>query len=224
LTPVETGPHGCTLVQVDAEGVVGLRPIVAEAVRWCRERIEVHSGTRRQELRSAMTSRVNHLRSEASRPLLAAWTLDGSGRFDSIFADEQERHKMLLWLRDEFGGGDPPVWSTEVEIEPPDELPRQWCEEDSILGDYLRVVERYESEPEAPLGLERYLEPGHEFLTHDPASRARSEGVSFPTAGQPPRELVRALEVGSRQVRRELLRAAAVLGADLLRGDEAPGR
>ena len=73
-----------------------------------------------------------------------------------------------------------------------------WCEEDSILGDYLRVVQRYEGEIKVELNLGDYTE------------------------GQPPRELAELLVLDNKLVRDTVLREAAILGADLLRGDESP--
>ena len=108
--------------------------------------------------------------------------------------------ERLRWLRDEFGEGKPPLWSVALQLEAPTGLPPEWCEEDSILGDYLRVVQQYETDPARELALQETI-----------------------LEGDAPPELGTALALRDAAQREQVLREAALLGADLLRGDEGSG-
>ena len=47
----------------------------------------------------------------------------------------------------------PPIWSLSLNLDPPHALRAEWCEEDSILGDYMRVVSGYQEHDERPIEL-----------------------------------------------------------------------
>ena len=64
---------------------------------------------------------------------------------------------MLDWLRDEFGRGETGVWSTNLTIESPENIPVSWYEEDTILGEYLRAIGRYQSDDSLNLSLHEYI-------------------------------------------------------------------
>ena len=198
LSPADCGPHGCTLVHVGSDGELRTRMIETDAVRWCHERIAVANSISRPEMRSAFKARLKNLAAAAKRPLLIRWTITGEDRFDTLLADEPSRVELLDWLRDQFGEGTPAAWSVALELEPPDTLPQQWTEEDSILGDFLRVTKRYQDQPDAGLDLERFV-----------------------FDGDVPPELASVMNLKDGSTRNQVLREAAILGADLLRGDES---
>ena len=83
-----------------------------------------------------------------------------------------------------------------MDIEPPSTLPVEWYEEDSILGDFLRSVRDHEQGKAEPLRLSTYLSD---------EQAAGSYG--------------RALEIADAAARARLMRQAAVLGVDMLRGE-----
>jgi len=198
LSPADCGPHGGTLVHVGPDNEIRTRMIETDAVRWCHERIAVANTISRSEIRAAFKSRLKNLTAVAKRPALIRWTITGEDRFDTLLADEPSRVELLDWLRDQFGEGSPPAWSISLELEPPDSLPQQWIEEDSILGDFLRVVKRYQDQPDEGLDLERFVLDQHV-----------------------PPELATVMNLKDGSSRNQVLRDAAILGADLLRGDES---
>ncbi len=195
-SPLESGSHGCALGLVDPDHSIRIRMVPTDAVRWCHERIPVSLGISHQEARQILKSRIKHLSSEIGKPMLVVWTITGDSRFDSLFVQADDREQMLSWLRSEYSEAAPPLWSVALELEPADMLPPEWSEEDSILGDYLRVVQSYEADPQKVLSLDQTL------------------------TKEMPSELAQALSVGDGPSRQSLLRAAALMGADLLRGDD----
>ena len=197
FTPRDTGPHGCTLVSVAADGETRLRMIETDVVRWYRENIDVVAGNARGEVQNQLRSRLKSL-AEHDRPALVTWKLSGIGRFDSSFARSIQRVETLNWLRREFGYGTPAVWSIGLDIEPPHALRAEWCEEDSILGDYMQVVRDYQEEDEKPIEVRSLI--GDEELPRQVSSDTWLTDVFE---------------------RDYVLREAAMLGLDLLRGDDS---
>ena len=100
--------------------------------------------------------------------------------------------QLLNSLRAEFGMGTPSVWSVQLTAEPSSRLPTGWYEEDTILGDLLRIVQQHQADSTLSLH-EKTDELPHEFQ--------------------------HLLSAGDRPARERLLRQVAALGVDLLRGD-----
>jgi hypothetical protein len=76
-------------------------------------------------------------------------------------------------------------------------LPPEWYEQEAIRGDFLREVRQYQMNPDEPLALEEYLDPRH-------------------LAGT----LSASVAIRDPQHRERVLREAALLGVDLLSGEE----
>ncbi|MBP87892.1 MAG: hypothetical protein CMJ64_14410 [Planctomycetaceae bacterium] len=194
--PAETGNHGCTLVSVGSDGETRLRMIETDAVSWYQEQIDVAGGSARSEAHNELRSRVRTL-AEQDQAALVNWQLSGIGRFDSPFAQSKQRTETLNWLRREYGFATPPIWSLSLNLDPPHALRAEWCEEDSIMGDYMRVVSGYQEHDERPIEL-RSLIGDHQL----PARLQSETWLTDPFE------------------RDEVLRQAALLGLDLLRGDD----
>ena len=197
LLPSHTGPHGCTLVHVDQSGDIRTRRIETDVLRWVHERLGTPSGVSIQDVRGTMRTRIQKLLSDAGRFILIDWKLVGVGWFDSVLVHQQRREELIEWLRDEFGKGGEPAWTLSLEIEPPEKLRDEWTDEDSILGDFLRVTGEYIDDEDKSL----VLDTGN-------------------AAEELPAELVAALPITSSATRASVLRQTALLGVNLLRGDE----
>ena len=197
FTPQQTGPHGCTLVSVDSDGETRLRMLEIDAVRWYRESIEITGRNSRAEVQNELRTRLRHL-AEDDRTALVTWKLTGLGRFDGAYIRGAQRDETLEWLRREFGFGAPAIWSVNLVLDPPHALRAEWCEEDSILGDYMGVVRDYQEADDKPIELQSAI--GDQRL---PRSVGSDDWMTDP------------LE------RDALLRQAAMLGLDLLSGDDS---
>jgi hypothetical protein len=199
--PQHVGPHGCTLVSVDGEGEIRTRTMETDVVRWHVERLDISEPDVLRDVRQAIRRQIGKLSTTHGRPLLISWTVTGEERFDSPFVRSKERESLLNWMRNEFGHGTPAIWSLSVDLEPPATIPAEWCDDDSILGDFLSAIRtRLESDQE------------HEGLQKEiPSLRL-------------PAEILETLAAKEPTVWEASLREAAVLGADLLRGDEKSNR
>ncbi|NLF06801.1 MAG: hypothetical protein GX594_02320 [Pirellulaceae bacterium] len=196
--PEETGVHGCTLVQVDSQGQARTSLIPTDSVRWIGERITLDQSTSLDELEGRLRERMQVLRETMPAVvLLISWKIAGQGPLLDRLRRGKSANDLLERLRGDFGLGKPAAWSTALDVEPPDTLPPEWYEQETIRGDFLRAVRMFQMNGAEPLRLEEYLAP----CDRDGQLAA---AVTFP----------------SEAARRKVLCEAAALGADLLTGEE----
>lgn len=197
--PEEAGPHGCTLVSVDPDGKVRLQMLPTDVVRWHEEQLTVTASQTKTDLQRLLRDRTQALAAEAGdRALLLRWQLTAAGRAGLELRQSQMVDELLQELRTEFGKRRFPIWTTAIDREPPATLPVEWYEEDSILGDFLRSVRDHESGKHEPVDVSDYL---------------RDE----PEQGM----IRRLLVIPDAATRTRLMREAAVMGVNLLRGEAA---
>jgi DNA repair exonuclease SbcCD nuclease subunit len=193
--PREPGPHGCTLVYIDAAGQARTTSLTTDAVRFHDERLVIDEATSRDHLAAQIRLRARSLAAEAVVPLLVTWKIDGRGGLVRQIRRETFSSALVQSLRAEFGHGERIVWTLAVEADTPSALSDALYEQDTILGDYLRLIKDFQANPTTPLDLERYIHQRHVAGTLGAAAR-----VTDPYA------------------RQLALHAAAELGADLLGG------
>jgi DNA repair exonuclease SbcCD nuclease subunit len=196
--PSQIGPHGCTLVQVDAQRHVRTTFVPADVLRWHSERIAVDTAMSRKDLQSRLNDRVDALRqSNPGTDLFVLWTIVGEGPLPAELRRGSLGAALLETLRSEHGFGSPAVWSMDLTAEPPAVLPASWYEQQTILGDFLRELRQSQADADKPLVLDEYLsEP----------QRAGPLAAAAVLAPGPQRE--------------RIVREAAMLGCDLLSGED----
>ncbi|GIW98183.1 MAG: DNA repair exonuclease [Pirellulaceae bacterium] len=136
---VEEGPHGFLLVDVDAQHRAQIRPVDVDLVRYSEQDIEVEDGT---DLKAVASKRVSRLMAESNgRHLLVKWRLRVD--VDALAGlSVNDLDQWIHWLRHEFGRGQPACWPIGFEVLPPAKFPASWQDEDTILGDFLRIAEK----------------------------------------------------------------------------------
>ena len=196
--PKESGPHGCTLVQVDSQRRARTTLVPTDLLRWQTERIVVEESTTRDDLETLLHGRMQALIEGApGMDLLVSWTVLGSGPLLARLRQGAVAEELLERLRAQYGLGPPAAWSLSLSVEPTAVLPPEWYEQQTIRGDFLREVRHFQMNPSEPLDLEPYLADEH-------------------LAGT----LAHVAQVPDRATRERVLREAAVLGIDLLSGEE----
>ncbi len=197
--PGQVGPHGCTLVQVDAQRHVRTTFVPADVMRWHSERIAVDTAMSRKDLQSRLSDRIDALKqSNPGTDLFVSWTIVGEGPLLTELRRGSLAAALLETLRSEHGFGSPAVWSAGLTAEPPAVLPASWYEQQTILGDFLRELRQNQADPDKSLALEEYLaEP----------QRAGPLAAAAVLAPGPERE--------------RIVREAAMLGCDLLSGEDS---
>jgi DNA repair exonuclease SbcCD nuclease subunit len=197
-TPDETGPHGCTLVRVDREGQAHTAQVPTAGVRWETERVAIDETTSRQRLESQLHERMQALvRRIPGTDLLVTWKISGTGPLVHQLRRGALAEELLGKLRDEYGFGPPAAWSISLEVEASAVLASDWYEQETIRGDFLRAVRHLQANSDELLDLEPYFS---------------EDQLAGPISGL--------VAVDDRPVRERVLREAALLGADLLSGEE----
>jgi DNA repair exonuclease SbcCD nuclease subunit len=157
--PRESGNHGCLLGRVDTNGKLRLQEIDLDVVRWLPQKVGIAETISEKDLQTVLSERALQIAANAKdQTVLVDWQLSTSGDFHPGLRRQDLCDRVLEWLRAEFGGGRYGVWSTRVSIDPPDSLPTAWYEEDTILGEYLRAVGRFQSDESITLPLHEYLD------------------------------------------------------------------
>jgi hypothetical protein len=197
--PAESGPHGCTLVEFDTQQQARTIPLCTDVLRWHNEQVLVDDFTNRAELETRLRARLGELLAGASGiDLLVCWRVVGGGPLLQQLRRGSLASDLLEGLRKEYGRQRPGAWSLSLEVEYLPRLPEQWYEEQTIRGDFLRALRHLEMNPDEPLGLEDYAPP-----------KQLAEELKF---------AITHLDQAARQ---RVLREAAILGIELLSGNEA---
>jgi len=198
--PEEHGTHGCTLVQVDSQQQARTSLIPTDVMRWLSERVVIDEETTREDLETLLRERLHTLvETTPAVDLLISWTVAGSGPLFSALR-RGLKDELLGWLRSQYGFGPPAAWSVSLDVEFSAGLPLEWYEQETIRGDFLRAIRQLQMNADVPLDLEAYVAEEHLAGTLGPL-----------------------LAVADRPVRDRVLSEAALLGVDLLSGEEAQG-
>lgn len=192
----QPGAHGCQVVHVDPEHRIRVQFVPTDSLRWHVEHVQFASEVSRHGLQEQLRERMKKIEAEAAdRTTLVRFNIEGLARSRGVRYEHLEAELASL-LRHEFGHGANAVWVADVNVKPPAQLPEMWYEEDTLLGDYLRLLREVQEDDELDLELETML-----------AGRVADEAAS----------LVRWEDDAQRQ---RVLQDAALLGVDLLRSGE----
>ncbi len=94
--PRQTGPHGCTLVEVATDGSALCTFIPTAPVRWKQSAVHVGAKMSQDELAESMQAAHQRCRPEPTEQLwLINWTIRGSGRLFDLLRDESVRSKIV---------------------------------------------------------------------------------------------------------------------------------
>lgn len=195
--PSEPGPHGCTLVLVDDAGHIKTNFVATDAIRWITEVVDITAGTDEDALMSQIEDRIAKLKTKHhGSELLITWQITGCGSVVNHIHAGGISDKMVEVLRNRYAAHSPGIWTVGIECNAPLDVPQEWVDEETIMGDLLRDFRKLEEDPEISLDLEEFL----------PAEYR--EGSLAEIANVEPED------------RAELLWAASKLGVDLMDGEE----
>lgn len=164
--PEETGPHGCTVVTVDETGRAKTKFVATDSIRWIEQQLEVTATTRQEQLHDRMVERLEKL--QAQHPgvdLFVRWTIRGTGPLVNRLRPNSLADELLVDLRRRFGQRSPVAYSASITCDSPLSVPAEWYDQETCLGDFLRVVRDFERH-ETPFDLRPFLPPNvrDEFL------------------------------------------------------------
>ncbi len=191
----ETGPHGYSVVDVDAQGATRTHSIQCDTFRYCNIEIDAADVAMTGNLRTLIGERIVRLQHEnGGRHLILGWDISiTDGEMLHAIGDTQE---LLQWVRSEYGHGAPSAWTAKLTVRPPHDYPKSWHEEETILGDFLRIAADHRKTDGRELNLLRFTEE-HKSLASTSAN------------------LLAEVSAASRK---DTLDQATLLGVELLRG------
>lgn len=195
----ESGPHGYSVVDVDADGTTRVHSIECDTFRYCRVEINASEIAAVGGIRNLLGERIGRLQHDGGgRHLLIGWDISiSSGDNLQSIGDSNE---LLDWLRRDYGHGSPSAWTVELTVRPPRQYPKQWQDEDTILGDFLRASAKHRPTDGRDLDLMPFTEEQQLATT--------TESLLA--------------EIRSSQ-RKDVLDQATLLGVELLRGGKPNG-
>jgi DNA repair exonuclease SbcCD nuclease subunit len=161
-SPEETGPHSCTLVQVDQLGAASAGRIVTDAIRWHQEEIRLDASSSREALEAELCQRMQAIAAASSgRMTLVRWTLAGTGTLAASLQRGSTATELVAWLRSQWGHAEPIVWTAEMEVAPAAVLAETYYEQETMLGDLLRRVRDLQLDETEPLDLAQSMSEAH---------------------------------------------------------------
>ncbi|MBX7167838.1 MAG: DNA repair exonuclease [Pirellulales bacterium] len=195
--PSETEPHGCLLVGMNDDGHWQSRLIPTDVVRWYDERLALDEKAKRGDLEKLMQKRIESLSAaDPGLDRLIAWHISARGELATQLRRGNLAADVLSGLRQKYGVKSPAAWSWKLEVEPPETVPVGWQQQQTMLGDFLRMVEQLRVQPRESLELQRYAGP-HKLA-----------------------EIEQAVDLSDAGARQRVLQHVTALGIDLLRGEE----
>lgn len=95
LCSKQTGPHGCTLVEVDASGEPTLTFVPTSPLRWESVEVAVNHETSREELFHRMKSAVGEIHGHPTdEAYLLSWRITGEGPLKDLIVDTSFREEI----------------------------------------------------------------------------------------------------------------------------------
>jgi hypothetical protein len=154
----EPGLHGFKICRVDSAGKLRVQNVESDRVRWMPQKVAISEQVQIEELKNELGERALKIMADTTdQVVLCNWFLATDGDFNPAIRKKEWKSDLLEWLRDEFGRSDKGLWSVVLNVEAPNSLPIEWYEEDTLLGEYLRVTGRYQSDESLKLHLHEYM-------------------------------------------------------------------
>jgi hypothetical protein len=154
------------VVTVDETARAKTKFVATDTIRWLEQSLEITASTRQEQLHDRMVERLEKL--QAQHPgvdLFIRWNIRGTGPLVNRLRPNSLADELLTDLRRRFGERSPVAWSVSIHCDAPLSVPAEWYDQETCLGDFLRVVREFELH-ETPFDLRPFLPPNvrDEFL------------------------------------------------------------
>ncbi|MDR1383097.1 MAG: hypothetical protein LBJ67_04510 [Planctomycetaceae bacterium] len=213
----DNGHYGATLAEVDEFGQIQMSLVPTSPVRFVNEQVRVESTANLERLKEELRDRLISHRSLQDRyDLFVRWTVDGSQELETKLRRDAIVTPISDELRREFGTTEPFSWVVEIAPTLSENLPPEYYDQETILGDYLRKLRRYQMGEAHTPSLERYL-PKDSPIFPQPESESleiKSDKKSEKTFDLD--EYAEPLLRSDTKKQEDILREASLLGVELL--------
>ncbi len=144
-TPDEQGPHGCSIVEVDATGNVSIKLVATDIVRWCSEELTLSAHATWAKLKQQLEQRLSELRDELTATSLVEmavinWTVSGSGLSMQRLMQPRFQQPLLNELNARQHPQAPALWSRRLDTVVDLHQLEDWQNEQTSLGAFLREL------------------------------------------------------------------------------------
>ena len=164
-TPADTGMFGATLVEVmlDESGRPLEEPTLSHfstsPIRWVNDRVALEATDDGGKLADELRLRLkNYRESQKGDDLLINWLIDiPPGQLAQHLRRSGLTQDLLSELRAIYGQDEPMTWSVSISVLVPEQLPKAYYEQQTILGDFLRSVKHFQDNPLEIIHLGGYI-------------------------------------------------------------------
>lgn len=155
----DRGDCGCSLVEVNEFGRTVIRPIRTSPISWSAERVNVRGDSLEEEdLLNEMRLRLRGLRKSVENTLLfVTWLVDLPIELVPELRYGNLVPTILRDLRSDFGREEPIVYSVDIQPIIPETLDSSLYDQQTILGDFLRITHFYRENPDQPISLSDFF-------------------------------------------------------------------
>jgi hypothetical protein len=226
-TPQDIGLYGATLVEISSDLDPILTYFSTSPIRWVNDQISLEANDDAGKLADELRFRIKNYRdSQKSDDLLINWFVDvPPGQLASNLRRGSLTADLLSELRSVYGKEEPITWSVSLTLLLPEQLPKTYYEQQTILGDFLRSVKHFQDNPNEMIDLESYLPKdwGTEEVVHSlllTEKIANDAGNTNHGTGNPEEQKSNSLRLFQSPVQQEMqqriLVEAAAVGLELL--------
>ncbi|MDO5565074.1 MAG: DNA repair exonuclease [Planctomycetia bacterium] len=154
----ETGEYGATLVEINEFGQAKFSLVKTSPFQWQTERLVIRNDVSEEQILAEMRNRIKVLREGLGDTiLLLSWRFDVTGETAQELRYGTLANSLLRDVRADFGKENPIVYSIDLKPLLPDILTSDLYEQQTILGDYLRMLHYYQENPEEKIEMESFL-------------------------------------------------------------------
>jgi hypothetical protein len=170
-TPQDIGMFGATLVEVPLDfdehnnnlptpvDDPVLTYFSTSPIRWINDTVHLEATDDGGKLADELRLRMKNYRDgQKADDLFINWFVDvPPGQLAAQLYRGSLTADILSELRSMYGQDDPLTWSVSLSVLVPDKLPKQFYEQQTITGDFLRSVEHYQNNTGEIVPLEKYI-------------------------------------------------------------------
>lgn len=157
-SPGEIGDFGFSLVEINEFGRAKVDLIKTSPLRWQTERLVIRDEMSEDQILAEMRARIKNYRDVQDDVLLMlSWRVEGSTSLYQELRYGNLAQSLLRDLRADFGREDPIVYCIDLKPILPDMFASEFYDQQTILGDYLRMLHFYQENPEEAIDMKPFF-------------------------------------------------------------------
>ena len=144
LAAANTGPHGCTLVEVSADGMIACRFIPTAPVRRENFALGIKPGETPGGLLTRMRDLLDEQKPQPGESLwLVRWTLAGSGSLYKSLCEGESAQRFIDWSADRLRRDSLPTMLHSLRVLPDRAAVKSSCNNHHLAGEYFDALDGF---------------------------------------------------------------------------------